>query len=154
MNELSYLLGPYTLPNKYWRMRMYPVGGLYTTISDLSHFFIAHMNNGVYDEIRILEEATVKEMHNVQPPGNIYGNAYFGLGWITTENPFVKGTFSGNGGGLIGVNTDMYYRVSDKVGFIAFTNGDGYYEDHQILRGMMGLIAFVVIMHKASGINS
>ena len=60
INDLSYMLGSYTPPGNYWRMRMYPAGGLYTTVTALSHFFIAHMNGGIWNGVRILEEETVE----------------------------------------------------------------------------------------------
>ena len=37
--------------------------GMYSTVGDLSKFLIAHMNKGVYDSVRILEETTVELMH-------------------------------------------------------------------------------------------
>ena len=130
INELSYVLGSYTPPGKYWRVRFYPAGSLYTTVYDLSHFFIAHMNGGVWNSVRILEEDTVEKMHRIQPPGNIDPlNCYFGLAWLHQEFPFILNiTFSGHTGGIFGVGTMMYYIPNENIGIIFFTNGDTYYE--------------------------
>ncbi|NPD90185.1 MAG: beta-lactamase family protein [Asgard group archaeon] len=41
-----------------------PAGSLKTTALDISYFMRAHLNNGSFGSNRILEEATVQEMHN------------------------------------------------------------------------------------------
>jgi len=151
INELSYMLGEFTPPDKYWRMRMYPAGGLYTTVSDLSHFFIAHMNGGVYNDVRILEEETVEEMHRIQPPGNHDPNtdAYYGLAWTIGINPSgFKVNISGHGGGIYGIHTWMYYIPSENIGVIYFTNGDKSYEKNILFRAIPGLITIISLYKK------
>ncbi len=100
-----------------------PAGGLRTSVSDISHFLIAHMNGGVYNGIRILEELTVEEMHTVQYPSSNYAFEY-GLGWQIWK----KGgnIHIGHTGGLFGVSTKMVFRESDKNGIIFFTNKEVY----------------------------
>ena len=95
----------------------YPAGGLRTTILNLSHFLIAHMNGGVYNGVRILEEETVEKMHTIQYHSHKYSFQY-GLGWQIWNN----GESIGHTGGLYGVSTNMKFRVSDNVGIIFFTN--------------------------------
>ncbi|VVB62331.1 D-aminopeptidase [uncultured archaeon] len=52
---------PYLYENKtyvklhYYQLLHYPIGGLMTTVDDLSHFLIAHMNHGIYNGTRILQ---------------------------------------------------------------------------------------------------
>jgi CubicO group peptidase (beta-lactamase class C family) len=114
----------------------YPAGGLFTTVSDLAHFMIAHMNGGVYKGTRILNESTINEMHEVQPPGNKY-SFYFGLAWlimarsiwIGLEFPiyriisFPRGLYSGHGGDIsYGLHTRMNMRLSEDVAVIFFIN--------------------------------
>ena len=72
------MFGEWTPPEQYWRIRFYPAGGLYTTVTDLSHFLIAHMNDGIYNGTRILKKETVELMHATQP-GNQIG---YGLAWM------------------------------------------------------------------------
>ena len=76
-----------------------PCGGLLTTIDDLSHFLIAHMNNGIYQQVRILNETTIHEMHTVQYPESdpYFGLLYFGLGWLIFEEEFGKATHGHDG---------------------------------------------------------
>jgi len=97
----------------------YPAGGLRTSVVDLSHFLIAHMNDGVYDNTQILSPESVEEMHTVQYQSDTY-NFQYGLGfqiWKTLTD-----TYIGHSGGLYGVATKMVFRESDDIGIIMFFN--------------------------------
>jgi CubicO group peptidase (beta-lactamase class C family) len=41
----------------------YPAGSISSTASDMTHFMIAHLQDGMYLNNRILEESTAQEMH-------------------------------------------------------------------------------------------
>jgi CubicO group peptidase (beta-lactamase class C family) len=86
---------------------------LRTTCEDLSHFLIAHMNGGVYNGVRILNESTVNIMHTIQ-----YPNGNYGLGWIILEEDLMQG----HGGVWLGCTASMWMRKSDNVGIISFAN--------------------------------
>jgi len=122
INELDFYLGKnLTPPEKYYRLRLYPAGGLYSTVLDLSHFLIAHMNDGVYNGTRILEKETVELMHEVQP-GNQenYGLAWYGM--------TIGGIYmTGHTGALPGVDTFMFFNQTEKLGVIFFANGAPYF---------------------------
>lgn len=149
INELSYYLREYTPQGKYWRMHTYPVGGLYTTISDLSHFLIAHMNDGVWDNVRILKKTTVDEMHRIQP-GNKIG---YGLAWQTGSIASnINITYSGHRGGTAGVHCRMFYTLPDNIGVIYVTNGDTYWELFQKMRSMI-LENIVISFLEKGGVN-
>ena len=100
-------------------------GNLRTTVGDLSHFLIAHMNGGVYDGVRILEEDTVELMHRIQYPGNkneLYSfPLYYGLGFeIITRYPLsTRNTIIGHHGWC---QARMWLRPSDNTGVIFFTH--------------------------------
>jgi len=155
INDLSYLFGSKTPPNKYWRILNIPVGGLYSTISDLSHFFIAHMNDGVWNDVRILKEKTVEEMHTVQPPGNKGSSGdYLGLEWEILENPGIFNvTLMEHSGGNIGVLTRMNYISYGKIGFIIFANGDEYYEQESPLTSIVNGVLIPNSLLKKAGYN-
>ena len=122
INELTFIFGEQTPPGQYWRGRFYPAGGLYTTVNDLSHFFIAHMNDGVYQDTRILKKETVDLMHDIQPGNDIH----YGLAWMQiTLGGGLK--VSGHGGDIFGVDTWMLYNSSDETGVIYFANGNPAY---------------------------
>ena len=122
INELAFLYGDLTPPQPYWKMRAYPAGGLYTTVNDLSHFLIAHMNDGMYESTRILEKETVDLMHSIQPDNRIG----YGLAWM--EYPISsKYKAMGHGGDIMGVDTWMLYVPSEEIGVIYFANGNPAY---------------------------
>jgi CubicO group peptidase (beta-lactamase class C family) len=119
LNELDFILGNDTPPGMYWRPRFYPAGGLYSTVEDLSHFLIAHMNEGVYQGTRILEKETVDLMHHIQPD-NAIG---YGLAWMQTKiSPRLTAT--GHGGDLPGTDTWMLYNQTEDLGVIYLANGN------------------------------
>ena len=119
INELSFLYGDLTPLDPYWRMRSFPAGGLYTTINDLSHFLIAHMNGGIYQNIRILEKETVDLMHTIQPDNAIR----YGLAWMGYPIS-LRYSAMGHGGDVMGVDTWMLYMPSEDIGIIYFANGN------------------------------
>jgi len=122
INELDFMFDENTPPDRYWRPRFYPAGGLYSTVSDLSHFLIAHMNKGVYQDKRILKEETVEMMHKMQPGNNIG----YGLAWMHTAiAPDI--TVSGHGGDIHGVDTWMLYDDTEQIGVIYLANGNPAY---------------------------
>ena len=98
------------------------MGGLRTTIEDLSHFLIAHMNNGTYKDIRILKNETIAVMHdciyedpNINP---LHHN--FGLGWWK-EHKFNR-EIMGHGGMCPGATCFMMMNETENIGFIFMTN--------------------------------
>lgn len=67
-----------------------PCGGLLSTVNDLSHFCIAHMNQGTYQNVTILNSSTIQQIHTIQYPDSpaYYGLLNFGLGWLIFEEEF------------------------------------------------------------------
>jgi CubicO group peptidase (beta-lactamase class C family) len=94
-------------------------GNLKTTVMDLSHFLIAHMNGGIYDGVRILNESTVELMHEVQYQNT--NSELYGLGWMISENRFGEKIYGHDGGGP-GVHTRMWVHPSDNLAFMYFVN--------------------------------
>jgi len=94
----------------------YPSGCLRSSIEDLSHFLIAHMNDGWYKNVQILNNSTIDIMHS---PQFSYDN--YGLGWQIWEKQ--KGRIIiGHSGSNIGVSTLMKYDSSKDVSIIYFIN--------------------------------
>jgi len=125
MNNSSYNLedfniskvAPYYiyLKGKYYRlihMSWVPCCDLRSTIMDMSHFLIAHMNGGVWNGVRILNESTVTEMHSPQ-----FSNyELYGLGFQLTDYKYKKNIIGHNGGPY----NRMFYSPSDNTGAILF----------------------------------
>ena len=126
INELS--IDDNIHPSLYWRILNYPAGGLYSTVSDLSHFLIAHVNGGVYKGVRILNSETIEEMHRIQPPGNFNAMiaAHYGLAWLFKVHPlFFNITLMGHYGLNFGVASIMYHIPTEDIRVIFMTNADG-----------------------------
>jgi len=137
--NVSNIAVPYEYRGKYepllhYAILDYPAGGLRTNVIDLSHFLIAHMNNGVYNGIRILNESSVKEMHEVHATSSSY---FFDYGYGFQIWHIGGDTYIGHTGGLYGVATKMVYRESDKIGIIFFTNKE--------VRNLREVTAFALI---------
>jgi len=96
--------------------------GFVTTTNDLSHFLIAHMNGGVWNGNRILNESTVKLMHkihvyNVSDMESNYNLWGYGFGWLFYND---SGTILQGHGGEDGWGSasSMICRDSDNIGVI------------------------------------
>jgi CubicO group peptidase (beta-lactamase class C family) len=127
IDDIAY---PYLFQNRtykklpHYQLLHYPIGGLMTTIDDLSNYLIAHMNHGIYNGTRILRNETVTLMHTIQPPGNIYENFHYGLGWMIVEKPLQKNVYIGHSGDIPGTHTRMYMDQQGNTGIICFFNSD------------------------------
>jgi len=119
-------------PYVQYGIMVYPAGGLRTTVDDLSHFLIAHMNGGVWNGIRILSEESVEEMHTIQ--AHSYYNFDYGLGFQIWHRK--DGIQIGHTGGLYGVATMMAFR-EDGNAIIFFINKE--------IKNVREMIAFSLI---------
>lgn len=110
-----------------------PPAGIWTTTEDLSHYLIAHMNNGSYKDIRILNIDTVCLMHCPQYPGYTdkllglffgkWATMEHGLGWFKLN--FSGRTIGGYTGGAPGYSCHMYTLdfEEEEIGAILLANG-------------------------------
>jgi CubicO group peptidase (beta-lactamase class C family) len=102
----------------------YPDGGVRTSVSDLSKFFICLLNGGELNGVRILKNETVSEMVKFQftalaKPENVsLDEINSGIFWATKRN--VKRI--GHAGNDPGVHTEMLSDLSKEVGVIVFVN--------------------------------
>lgn len=113
----------------------YPAGGLFSSVSDMSHFMIAHMNGGMYNDTRILEEATVEEMHRIQSTGP-GGRLAYGLAWLFESRSIKIASssiylptliYAGHGGAITsGLHTIMQMKQSEDVAILFFINSNSF----------------------------
>ena len=100
-------------------------GGLRTSVNDLSRFLIVHTNKGVWNNVSILKETTLNEMHKIQynnSERDFFGGIMdYGLGWFHFD--FLDSSWEGCTGGAIGYNCKMVISKTDNVSIIFFTNG-------------------------------
>jgi len=119
---------PYLLKgNFHIRLPFYDVpksgaGGLFTSVEDLSHFLIAHMNNGTYNNTRILDNSSVELMHTLYSKNTNSGvlNYTYGLGWMFFN---ISGMiYQGHDGDTPGFTARMVYCEKNETGIIFFFN--------------------------------
>ncbi|SDD29400.1 serine hydrolase domain-containing protein [Pedobacter soli] len=102
----------------------YPDGGIRTSVEELSHFFIALLNNGAYGHAKLLQKKSVDEMLRFQfnaqnKPENILLNKLnSGIFWATK----LGATRIGHNGSDPGVRVFMLADLSKKIGVILFFN--------------------------------
>jgi CubicO group peptidase (beta-lactamase class C family) len=117
---IPYIHLPVRLPGVYIPLPHYDLrcfkaaGGLRTTVEDLSHFLIAHMNGGVYKDVRILKKETIDLMHKESYPDDGYG-----LGWLILSN---DETYEGHSGTIYGFMSHMFMKNPGNTGIIFFYN--------------------------------
>lgn len=97
---------------------LYPAITLRTSIEDYSHFIIAHMNGGVWNGVRILNQSTVEMMHTAHfSPRDKYN---YGLGWQITNKVFEKNY--GHSGGYVGALDLVTINTKDNTAVLLFSN--------------------------------
>jgi CubicO group peptidase (beta-lactamase class C family) len=98
---------------------LYPAITLRTSIAEFSHFIIAHMNDGVWNNVRILNKSTVDLMHTAHFSPEDKSN--YGLGW-SIKNPLIgKKTYS-HAGNYVGVNNYVAVVPDDDIAVVIFSN--------------------------------
>jgi len=132
-SHISAFQGLIPLPKYNLKMLDAPAG-LWTNANDLSKFFVALMNGGIYRDIRILEEDTVTLMHTKQYPNSndfLLGLMFrcrttvqHGLGWFFIDVFGLE--LEGHTGGAPGYSCHMYItkgKNNETVGIIVLANG-------------------------------
>lgn len=113
-----------TIPIPLYGTTTYPDGGVRTSVSDLSHLFVALLSDGEYEGVRILDESSVNEMlrfhyTEADKPDNVsLKEKNSGIFWQSKFNV----TRMGHGGSDPGVITEMLSSLSKDVGVILFSN--------------------------------
>jgi CubicO group peptidase (beta-lactamase class C family) len=119
--------GGLTLPIPLYGGTTYPDGGVRTSVSDLSKFFLALLNEGEQDGARILERTTAAEMLRFQytssnKPDNVNlsgeDSVNSGIFWGTKND----GSRIGHNGSDPGIRTFMLSDLAREVGVILFVN--------------------------------
>lgn len=101
-----------------------PTGGMKISAPDLARYMIMHMNYGIKDGVRILEEASAREM---QKPVSDSG---YGLALTNTSTYIAGEEMVGHTGSAYGLYSNMFFSPDKKFGFVLITNGcDAQFED-------------------------
>jgi serine-type D-Ala-D-Ala carboxypeptidase len=113
-------------------------GGVYSTVYDMAKLGSALLNNGKYGTVRILSEASVKEMtrNQILDVSSRFGDEYFpeasfGYGWSINSNKkdnndlFSPQTFCHGGGGGVCLCVDPVYKIVSAVFSVEKSINDG-----------------------------
>lgn len=108
------------LPHPHYGMHViHPSATMRTSVEEYSHFIIAHMNGGKYNDVRLLNETTVELIHTTHYLSSNGWN--YGLGWIIDKTFLGKKEIS-HSGGWPGVHTLVTIRPDEDIAVIIFTN--------------------------------
>jgi CubicO group peptidase (beta-lactamase class C family) len=99
-----------------------PAANLLTTGSDIAKFMIAHLQNGRYENIRILNEASAKRMHEPWLFSNSKPDTGYGFFW-RAEKDGQRVLFHAGGYGYGNVNIMQLIPEYDAAFFLSFTHG-------------------------------
>jgi CubicO group peptidase (beta-lactamase class C family) len=122
-----YIAQGLAVPIQLYGLTTYPDGGLRTSVEDLSRFFIALLDDGVGEGVRILDKQSVDEMLRFQysaanKPDNVKlsgeGALNSGIFWATKESL----ARIGHNGADPGLVTMMLADVDKQIGVIMFAN--------------------------------
>ena len=142
----EYIDGEYFRHPQYGIHVIYPAITLRTSVNEYSHFIIAHMNGGVWNGVRILNESTVEMMH--MPHFSPTDTFNYGLGWQTKLLEDGKIDYL-HSGGYVGALDMVKIKPYDGVGVIYFSNRlDAELHETFIERKMFRLI-FDLLFDKA-----
>jgi CubicO group peptidase (beta-lactamase class C family) len=109
-------------PKPFEWVQVAPAGSLSASAEAMSHFMIAHLQNGQYGDVQILKPETAVQMHTRQD------------GWPASMNAQALGFYeeSRNGHRIIGhggdtevFHSDLHLMVNDNVGFFVSYNSLG-----------------------------
>jgi CubicO group peptidase (beta-lactamase class C family) len=113
-------------PNQPVATASLPSGQLISCAEDMAHYLIAHLNGGRYEDVQILSEAGINEMHRgvkVLKMGNVAGG-FYGMGWFDIDIDHTK-TYS-HGGNVPDFSAYMALIPEQKKGLVMLFNADPY----------------------------
>ena len=99
----------------------YPSGQLRTTSNNLAKFMSAYINNGIHNEVRILDSETVELIKTNHYP---MINSDQGLIWYYKNTN--GRTLFGHNGGDSGSSTEMFISFSNNLGVVLLSNSSNY----------------------------
>lgn len=109
------------------RSYAWPAGSAFSTVDDMARWLIANLNNGLFNDHRVLSEETVSAMHTVQRmtrptgAGRDGAESGYGLTWMVSD---VEGDrhFS-HSGSMTGYTNFISGNRDKRLGFLILTNG-------------------------------
>ncbi|HZP25385.1 MAG TPA: serine hydrolase domain-containing protein [Terriglobales bacterium] len=109
-------------PKDFEFVQAWPAGSLSTTAEDMTHYILAHLNNGEYNAARILKPETAQLMHS-----RLFGLApeLNGMAYGFYEESRNGHRIIGHGGDSQWFHSDMHLMPDDHIGFFISYNSLG-----------------------------
>ncbi len=103
-------------------IQAWPAGSVSTSAEDMTHFMIAHLQNGQYNGVQILKPETAQLMHS-----RVFGlvPALNGMAYGFYEESCNGRRIIGHGGDSQWFHSDMHLMLDDHVGFFISYNSAG-----------------------------
>jgi hypothetical protein len=109
---------------------MRAAGGLYASANDMARYLQFHINRGMVNGRRVLDERLLDSMYTVPSRAALEGDQYaLGIGFQNKHNTYLMN----HGGGGFGFLCDMFWYPKLKIGMVLLTNS----ADH----GLQGKLA-------------
>ncbi|MDQ6648170.1 MAG: beta-lactamase family protein, partial [Pseudomonadota bacterium] len=108
-----------------------PAGAMTTTALDMTHFMIAQLQDGRYNDVRILQPATAVEMHTQQRT-EAPGFNGFALGFYHEDSHGQR--IIGHAGDLDYFHSDLHLLLDANVGIFVSLNSAGNTGGAQVIR--------------------
>ena len=111
-------------PQPYYFMNVGPCGAMVTTAADMARFMIAHLQEGQYEDARILRQETAREMHatHFRPVPGFDGMAY---GFMESHRHGIRRLE--HPGNIPGFGSLMRIVPSEDVGYFASVNSEDFF---------------------------
>lgn len=115
---------PLPAPNIPFSLSEIPAGGLISTAEDMTHYLIAHLNGGFYDNVQVLSAAGINELQRGVAQQRIMGKsvATYGMGWFV--NKLDDTTLVSHGGNTPNFSAFIGLLPEQKKGVVMLTNAD------------------------------
>jgi CubicO group peptidase (beta-lactamase class C family) len=103
-----------------------PAGELISSVEDMAHYLIAHLNGGRYGDAQILSGAGIDELHRGGTEAREMGVSVgqYGMGWFITDIGQTKTIW--HGGNVPDFSSYMGLLPAQKKGVVLLVNADHY----------------------------
>jgi CubicO group peptidase (beta-lactamase class C family) len=125
---------------------IYPGGGLMSPVMELANYLTATMNNGIFEDTKILDAKLLKKMHEIYIGTEARGKAFnlgsrgtegYGYGWLVQED-FLGHRLVGHSGSTLLSSAWLAFVPDLRIGIAAATNSGAV--PLPVLRGALALL--------------
>lgn len=109
-----------------------PAGAIASSVNDMSHWLIAQLNNGIYNEKEVIPPSVIEKTRQPQSgkgkgghPFNRSNFSLYGLGWALEDYEGFE--IVSHTGGIHGFVTSVTLVPSENLGIVVLTNTDQNY---------------------------